>query len=369
VNALTVNFLCMLKHLSKASTLGWCFCLLGLTMFGQGHADPVSQLITDLRNASDEDRESAATTLGNIKDPRAVEPLIAALKDSDAKVRSNAAFALGNFKDPHAVEPLIAAIKDTDSWVRRGAAWALGEIKDPLAFGPLTVALKDMDHEVRATARAALRDIQPPVDNSAIEVTCTKANQHGPDSAVQEPSNPSRSAAKALNGPSDTRPVKDPVPQSPDTAHQFSGCICGIDETKCSVYVIPWRKARKAWDPDNATVLIYQDDTIIEGQIYRNNEIVEGESQATVSELNGGQVVKSLHLKGISSSGLEFTPFEIRRFSECVGHQTTLTWMTQNGAPIAKRIKLDFFLPGESFAAMGGTDSAILLDSSDCPCP
>jgi HEAT repeat protein len=68
--------------------------------------------------------------LGEIKDPRVVEPLIAALKDTDANVRRRAFLALGDVKDPLAVEPLIAALKDTDIYVRHNAADALGKIKD-----------------------------------------------------------------------------------------------------------------------------------------------------------------------------------------------------------------------------------------------
>ena len=66
-----------------------------------------------------------ARALGEIKDPRAVEPLIAALKDTDKDVRQAAAEALGKIGDPRAVEPLIAALKDAEWHVRKAAAKAL----------------------------------------------------------------------------------------------------------------------------------------------------------------------------------------------------------------------------------------------------
>jgi len=68
--------------------------------------------------------------LGEIKDPRAIEPLIAASKDADVKVRRRAVQALGEIKDSRVVEPLIAARNDTDSNVRALAGKALAEITD-----------------------------------------------------------------------------------------------------------------------------------------------------------------------------------------------------------------------------------------------
>jgi HEAT repeat protein len=97
-----------------------------------------------------------ARALGEIKDPRAVEPLIAALGDERSDVRQAAAEALGEIKDPRAVEPLIAALKDAEWRVRAAAAYALGEIKDPRAVEPLIAALKDAEWRVREAAAQAL---------------------------------------------------------------------------------------------------------------------------------------------------------------------------------------------------------------------
>jgi len=70
-------------------------------------------------------RRDAARALGELEDPRAVEPLIAALKDESFSVRKAAAEALGKIGDTRAVEPLSAALKDKDSDVRKAAAEAL----------------------------------------------------------------------------------------------------------------------------------------------------------------------------------------------------------------------------------------------------
>lgn len=87
----------------------------------------------------------------------AVESLIPVLKDKHSRVRSEAAVVLGNIKDPRAVEPLIAAIKDTQ--VRWDAARALVKIGGP-AVEPLIAALKDKDRLARQGAAAVLFEIK-----------------------------------------------------------------------------------------------------------------------------------------------------------------------------------------------------------------
>jgi HEAT repeat protein len=71
-------------------------------------------LIQALRDDNGSVRESAAKTLGNINDTRAVEPLIQVLSDNDSVVRDYAAQALGDLGDTMAVKPLIQALKDVD---------------------------------------------------------------------------------------------------------------------------------------------------------------------------------------------------------------------------------------------------------------
>jgi hypothetical protein len=88
----------------------------------------VPVFISDLKSKSLGTREAAVYALGELKDPRAVEPLIEALKDKDWSVRKRAVEALGKLKDPRAVEPLIEALKDEVWNVRRSAADALQEI-------------------------------------------------------------------------------------------------------------------------------------------------------------------------------------------------------------------------------------------------
>ena len=155
----------------------------------------IKGLIKALRYRKDEGvRQVAARALGEIKDPRAVEPLSAALKDAEWRVRLAAAEALGEIKDPRAVEPLSAALKDAEWVVCIAAAQALDHLgwepaQDEIAgwywmakrdwdkcvalgsfaVEPLIAALKDTDEEVRRAAAEALDRLgwKPEQDESA----------------------------------------------------------------------------------------------------------------------------------------------------------------------------------------------------------
>lgn len=82
-----------------------------------------------LRDENSDVRDDAAFALGELNDPRMVEPLIAALQDKDPSVRDSVAQLLARLNDPRAVDPLIAALKDEkDEWPRRHMANALERI-------------------------------------------------------------------------------------------------------------------------------------------------------------------------------------------------------------------------------------------------
>jgi HEAT repeat protein len=80
-------------------------------------------LVRELAGGAVPDR--AATVLGDIKDPRALQPLVAALSHPDPRVRSQSCFALGVLRDPAAIEPLLQATRDPEHDVRVLAASAL----------------------------------------------------------------------------------------------------------------------------------------------------------------------------------------------------------------------------------------------------
>jgi HEAT repeat protein len=86
------------------------------------------------------------------------ELLIAALDDPALPVRMEAARLLAQRKERKAVERLIAALDKPDLclWLY---VWALGEIGDPRALEPLAVLLDSRDFHVQSAAVKALRTI------------------------------------------------------------------------------------------------------------------------------------------------------------------------------------------------------------------
>ena len=75
-------------------------------------------------------REGAASALGALQDPRALDPLLEALcDDRDASVRRAAAEALGELKDHRALDYLLQGLRDKDSGVREAAADAIEGIE------------------------------------------------------------------------------------------------------------------------------------------------------------------------------------------------------------------------------------------------
>jgi len=130
-----------------------------------GNADV---LITRLRSRNPETRYTAAEALGELHDPRAVEPLAAILADGESGVRWKAAESLGKMGDA-AVEPLISSLSDENEDVRWMAALALGEIGNPQAVQPLLDLLNDRDPYVRSRAAIALGKIGEPAEDALRE--------------------------------------------------------------------------------------------------------------------------------------------------------------------------------------------------------
>lgn len=89
-----------------------------------------------------------------------VEGLVSALGDRDGMTRLRARNALVEM-GLAAVPALLPALKDQRSQVRWEATKALGEIADPRTVDPLLLAMEDKDPEVRWLAGGALANLGP----------------------------------------------------------------------------------------------------------------------------------------------------------------------------------------------------------------
>jgi len=94
-------------------------------------------------------RECAAQVLGNIGDPRAVEPLIACLKDDNVGVRRSAAAALSKMVEGDVMETVMQSIARADVATRRDIVDAIRRIS-PLTGRKLDEMLGGGSH---STAR------------------------------------------------------------------------------------------------------------------------------------------------------------------------------------------------------------------------
>jgi len=123
-----------------------------LVDIGAPAVDPLIQLLKD-KNLESSRRSRVVEALGEIKDPRAVEPLIENLKDDYACDES--AVALKRIGG-RTVDQLILALKSENPLMRERAAYALGYIEDQRAINPLKELLKDENEDVRNSAERAL---------------------------------------------------------------------------------------------------------------------------------------------------------------------------------------------------------------------
>ncbi|HQE92897.1 MAG TPA: HEAT repeat domain-containing protein [Anaerolineae bacterium] len=123
-------------------------------------APAVDPLMRASREGADRIRRAAAGALARIGEP-ALGPLITELDSSQGSSRCNemAAWALGEMGDPRAVEPLSAALRTTqrtNRLFRRELIQALGRIGSDAALPAFRLALRDDDADLRRAAVNAL---------------------------------------------------------------------------------------------------------------------------------------------------------------------------------------------------------------------
>jgi len=116
----------------------------------------VEPLIEVLKDQNRILREGAAQALEKIRDPRSIYPLIEAFKDTNRKRIADALKSIGSA----AFEPLIESLENGDSRIKMGAAVTLGEMKNPAALNALAKLVKDNDPLVRQFAKSAIHRIK-----------------------------------------------------------------------------------------------------------------------------------------------------------------------------------------------------------------
>ncbi len=114
----------------------------------------VDSLIVKLGSSDVFLRIRAARALGKVKNNRAVVPLISSLRLMEENPALQEVIeSLGDLKDPLAVEPLIVSLNSSYPSVRVAAVKALAKIADPHAISPLVqVYQSDKDPSVREEA-------------------------------------------------------------------------------------------------------------------------------------------------------------------------------------------------------------------------
>jgi HEAT repeat protein len=130
--------------------------------------------------------------------PKAVDTLIAALKHSDPRARRLAAAALGEIGDKRATEPLALVVQaDEDYGVRTAAVTSLGQLKDARAIWAIVGVLKLRDettpeqqsalNQLRDAANSTMRKLGDPLKAQEQSAARTLQNAvHQVEAAITE---------------------------------------------------------------------------------------------------------------------------------------------------------------------------------------
>ncbi|KKO19819.1 MAG: hypothetical protein DCC43_07735 [Candidatus Brocadia sp.] len=162
----------LISALSKNTDLSIvCALIEALGQIGDPRA--VEPLLMFLTHKESQIREYTAAALGKLRDSRAVDALIAALNDEQERVRWYAADSLGKIGNPVCVDSLIKLLSDTSARVRESAVTALGQIGNVQAIESLIKALQDSDKRVAEQAAESLVSIKKMNFDSMDKVTTT----------------------------------------------------------------------------------------------------------------------------------------------------------------------------------------------------
>jgi twitching motility protein PilT len=122
----------------------------------RNYSSEITESVIRLMSDEDEDVRSMALTVGATLEAKEATPhIIKLLKDPDWWLRMTAAETLGNIGDPRAVKPLLDAMADSDTAM--ACIEALGRIKDPRALPALCQQMSRSQVEIRIETLEALR--------------------------------------------------------------------------------------------------------------------------------------------------------------------------------------------------------------------
>jgi len=106
----------------------------GVAAFARDDPDSVLRAMKARRWS---DLQIARSGIASVPDPRVLPYLLSLIASEEPLDRSFAVNCLSLHRDPLAIDTLIAALKDRSSGVRSAAVSALGEVGDPRALQPL----------------------------------------------------------------------------------------------------------------------------------------------------------------------------------------------------------------------------------------
>ena len=122
----------------------------------------ITEWVRRLQNDRPETRLEAVKSLGNSKDPKAIEHIMSATADVDIRVKVKAIEYLGNLRATDATPVLIQQLflRDVVPGVKQKILVALGKIGDPRGAEPIMEFLKrQLDDQTKSVALFALRDV------------------------------------------------------------------------------------------------------------------------------------------------------------------------------------------------------------------
>lgn len=122
----------------------------------------LTEWVRRLSNDRPETRLEAVKSLGNSKDPKAIEHLLGATADVDIRVKIKAIEYLGELRATDATPVLVQQLflRDVNTGVKQKVLIALGKIGDPRGAQPIMEFLKrDLDEPTTGVALFALREV------------------------------------------------------------------------------------------------------------------------------------------------------------------------------------------------------------------